>query len=95
MKLSFISNGWSFFFRFLVSKKEEALNIYNINNIVMAAIKRIPVSEEIWKELSGLKKPGQTFDQLLNEIIEREKKYRLRQEMKKIEAEEEFVELDH
>ena len=61
----------------------------------MTATKRIPVSEEIWKELSGLKQAGQTFDQLLAEIIEREKKYRLRQDMKKIEAEDEFVELDH
>jgi predicted CopG family antitoxin len=61
----------------------------------MTAIKRISISEEIWKELSELKKAGQTFDELLNEIIEREKKYRLQQDMKKIEATEEFVELDH
>ncbi|MHA1648788.1 MAG: hypothetical protein ACTSYB_01240 [Candidatus Helarchaeota archaeon] len=37
---------------------------------------------------------GQTFDQLLGELMEKEKKYRLIQDMKKIEEEEEFVELD-
>jgi predicted CopG family antitoxin len=60
----------------------------------MTATKRIPVSEPIWRELSELKQPGQTFDQLLSEIIEREKKYRLIQDMKRIEEEEEFVELE-
>ena len=60
----------------------------------MTATKRIPVSEHVWKELSELKKPGQTFDQLLNEIVEREKKYRLMQDMKRIEEEEEFMELE-
>jgi len=59
----------------------------------MVATKRIPVSESVWRELSELKKPGQTFDQLLNEIVEREKKYRLMQDMKRIEEEGEFVEL--
>ncbi len=72
---------------------DKVLNIYKFYNIVMAATKRIPVSELVWKELSELKKPGQTFDQLLSEIVEREKKYRLIQDMKKIEEEEEFVEL--
>jgi predicted CopG family antitoxin len=60
----------------------------------MAATKRIPVSENTWKKLSELKKTGQTFDKLLAEIVEREKKYRLMQDMKKIEEEEEFVELE-
>jgi len=59
----------------------------------MVATKRIPVSESVWRELSELKKLGQTFDQLLNEIVEREKKYRLMQDMKRIEEEGEFVEL--
>lgn len=60
----------------------------------MAATKRIPVSEAVWKELSSLKKPGETFDHLLSEIIEKEKKNRLIRDMKKIEEEGEFVELD-
>lgn len=59
----------------------------------MTNTKRIPVSESVWRRLSELKKPGQTFDQLLDEIIEKEKKYRLLQDMKRIEEEEGFKEL--
>ncbi len=59
----------------------------------MTTNKRIPVSESVWKRLSELKKPGQTFDQLLDDLIEREKKYRLLQDMKRVEEEEEFTEL--
>lgn len=59
----------------------------------MSTAKRIPVSESVWKRLSELKKPGQTFDQLLDDLIEREKKYRLLQDMKRIEEEEDFKEL--
>ena len=41
----------------------------------MAATKRIPVSEETWKELGKEKEPGQTWDELLEElIVELEKK---------------------
>lgn len=34
------------------------------------ADKRIPVTQERWEELHGLKGPGQTFDELLEELIE-------------------------
>lgn len=41
----------------------------------MAATKRIPVSEETWKELGKEKEPGQTWDELLEDlIVELEKK---------------------
>lgn len=41
----------------------------------MAATKRIPVSEETWKSLGAEKEPGQTWDELLEELrIERKKK---------------------
>ena len=33
------------------------------------ANKRIPVTEEIWESLADLKKHGQTYDQLLAELI--------------------------
>ncbi len=33
------------------------------------ASKRIPVTEEIWEALASLKKHGQTYDQLLAEMI--------------------------
>jgi predicted CopG family antitoxin len=51
----------------------------------MVAIKRIPLSPEICEELSSLKEPGQTFDELIEEMIEKEKKLRLLKDMKKIE----------
>lgn len=34
------------------------------------AEKRIPVTEERWKELNELKGAGQTYDQLLEELIQ-------------------------
>ena len=58
------------------------------------AVKRIPVSEEIWREISQLKEPGQTFDELLAIMVEREKKCRLLEDMKRIEEEDEFVDLE-
>jgi len=33
------------------------------------AHKRIPVTEDVWKNLSNLKEPGQTYDQLLTKMI--------------------------
>lgn len=59
----------------------------------MVAIKRIPLSPEICEELSSLKEPGQTFDELIEEMIEKEKKLRLLKDMKKIEETAEFVEI--
>ena len=35
----------------------------------MAATKRIPVSEETWKKLGKEKEPGQTWDELLGELM--------------------------
>jgi len=61
--------------------------------LFMLATKRIPVSPNVWAELSTLKRPGETFDQLLNEMIEHEKKNRLIEHLKKIADEGEFVEM--
>lgn len=44
------------------------LSLYNPYNIVMSATKRIPVSEETWKELGKEKEPGQTWDELLEQL---------------------------
>lgn len=60
----------------------------------MAATKRIPVSEGVWEEVSELKRPGQTFDELLSQMVEQEKKRRFLEEMDRIEAEGNFLELD-
>jgi predicted CopG family antitoxin len=59
----------------------------------MLATKRIPVTENVWVELSDLKRPGETFSQLLEEMIEREKKARLIEHLKKIADEGDFVEM--
>ncbi|MEA2045049.1 MAG: hypothetical protein U9N48_00775 [Euryarchaeota archaeon] len=37
----------------------------------MLATKRVAVTESVWAELSDLKRPGETFSQLLAEMIER------------------------
>ena len=58
----------------------------------MVAIKRIPVSESVWLSLSDMKKPGQTYDGLISEMIEHEKERRFLMEMASIEAETNYVE---
>jgi predicted CopG family antitoxin len=60
----------------------------------MHATKRIPVTEERWIELIRLKKAGQTYDELLAELIEEYKKNLLFEEMRRIEETGEFVELE-
>ena len=65
----------------------------NLYNISMLATKRLAVTEPVWSELSDLKRPGETFSQLLAEMIEREKKARLIEHLKQIAEEGDFVEL--
>ena len=60
--------------------------------MAMLATKRIPVTEIVWIELSELKRAGQTYSELLEEMIEDKKKARLFRDMEKIEEEGEFVE---
>jgi hypothetical protein len=59
------------------------LSIYNAYNIIMSAVKRIPVSEPIWRELGEMKGAGQTYDDLLEEMIDRVKKSRLEEDVKR------------
>ena len=59
----------------------------------MLATKRVPVTENVWAQLSDLKRPGETFSQLLEEMIEHEKKARLIEHLKKIADEGDFVEM--
>jgi len=63
-------------------------------SIAMVATKRIPVSEGVWEDISDLKRPGQTFDDLLSHMVELEKKRRFIEDMDRIEAEGDFVELN-
>jgi predicted CopG family antitoxin len=59
----------------------------------MIATKRLAVTESVWADLSDLKRPGETFSQLLEEMIEREKKARLIAHLNTIADERDFVEL--
>ena len=43
----------------------------------MSADKRIPATEETWRRLHELKEPGQTFDELLEELIQEHKENQL------------------
>jgi predicted CopG family antitoxin len=76
---------------------EHNRNVYimlNIVSIYMNAAKRIPVTERVWEELSALKMAGQTYDELLDDLIEEHKKAVLFREMRAIEEKDAFVELE-
>ena len=72
--------------------KRKELFTYNTYSMAMLANKRIPVTESVWVELSGLKSAGQTYSDLLEEMIEDRKKARLFRDMERIEEEDEFAE---
>lgn len=59
--------------------------------MIMTAVKRIPVTEHVWKELSEMRSAGQTYNDLLEELMEIRKKDRLAMDMKRIEKEGTFV----
>jgi hypothetical protein len=52
--------------------------------------KRIPVETETWANLSRLKEPGETFDGLLNRLMDIEAGVRLSQELRNLKLEEKF-----
>lgn len=56
----------------------------------MHATKRIPVSEDTWKELARIKEAGQTYDKLLQELIEEKKKKKLEEDVAEWEKDESF-----
>jgi len=49
----------------------------------MAAVKRIPVTEPVWKDLAELRSAGQTYTELLEEMIDDRKKRRLEEDARK------------
>jgi predicted CopG family antitoxin len=59
----------------------------------MPAVKRIPVAEPVWRELSEMRSAGQTYTELLEEMMEARKKERLVSDMKRIEEEGTYVPL--
>lgn len=60
------------------------------------ANKRIPVTEERWQELSELKKAGQTYDELLKELVQQQRRRQLAARAEAVEeaTEEELTSLD-
>lgn len=72
--------------------KGKELFTYNTYSMAMLANKRIPVTESVWVELSGLKSAGQTYSDLLEEMIEDRKKARLFRDMERIEEEDDLAE---
>lgn len=66
-------------------KRKHAKNIhtYNAYNVIMPAVKRIPVTEPVWKDLAEMRAAGQTYTDLLTEMIEDRKKRRLEEDVKK------------
>ena len=51
----------------------------------MSADKRIPVTEETRKELHELKEPGQTYDDLLQELAQQRRRQDLEQRFRELE----------
>jgi len=49
----------------------------------MSALKRIAVTEPIWKDLAEMRSAGQTYTHLLAEMIEDQKKRRLEKDVRK------------
>jgi predicted CopG family antitoxin len=61
--------------------------------MIMAAVKRIPVAEQVWKDLAEMRHAGQTYTDLLADMIEEHKKTRLARDMQRIEEKGTFVPL--
>lgn len=60
------------------------------------ANKRIPVTEERWKELNELKDAGQTYDELLEELVQERNQRQLASRVQAVRdsGEEELTSLD-
>ena len=58
------------------------------------ANKRIPVTTEVWESLSKLKRPGQTYDGLLEEMIALKEEHDFLQHLQEIEKTGDFIGLD-
>lgn len=58
--------------------------------------KRIPVSEDVWKKLGRIKGAGETYDELLKQMIQEHNRMKLMKKMEKVEEKdrEELVSLD-
>lgn len=52
-----------------ISKQEKRSEAKLVEPQSNLAQKRIPVTDRVWRDLSNLKGPGETYDQLLTEMI--------------------------
>ncbi len=59
----------------------------------MSLPKRIAVTEQVWKELAEMRSAGQTYDELLAEMIELRKKRQLLEDIGHSMQEDDFVPL--
>jgi len=59
----------------------------------MRPSKQIPVTEQVWKELAEMRGAGQTYNDLLTEMIELRKKRRLVEDVSTSLQEDDFVPL--
>lgn len=50
----------------------------------MSANKRIPVTEERWEQLHNLKRPGQTYDDLLGELVQERNRKELADKIRRV-----------
>ncbi|OPX63112.1 MAG: hypothetical protein A4E34_00296 [Methanoregula sp. PtaU1.Bin006] len=48
--------------------------------MIMPAVKRIPVTEPVWKDLAEMRSAGQTYTDLLEEMIQDRKMRRLEED---------------
>ena len=64
-------------------KFAKSIHTYNAYNLNMSAVKRIPVTEPVWKDLAELRSAGQTYSDLLAEMIEDKKRRRLQEDVGK------------
>ena len=57
------------------------------------ATKRIPVCPSTWETVHQLRKPGQTFDDVINELIRKNSEIRFIEETQRIRKRNKFVPL--
>lgn len=67
----------------LREKSAKIIHTYHAYHSIMSAVKRIPVTEAVWKDLAEMRSAGQTYADLLAEMIEDRKQRRLEEDVRK------------
>ena len=60
----------------------KSIPIFNAYNAIMSAMKHIPVTEPVWKDLAEMRAAGQTYTDLIAEMIEDRKRRRLEEDVR-------------